>query len=237
MHVQTFFYNVVLFCFLAVLMGSNTLDTLYGPPWNDPGAATTPALFQASLAKYFGKNAAAVAAVYGAVTTDQDAYRTWLQINGDACNMCPTRSLASLLTVQGHAVYLYAFGFNPGSPPDHALEGLAGHATELPFAFGVPFAGFPNEGFPWQPALAAATSDSWAAFIRTGDPNAKQGAGLWQPFNTTTQPFVLVDSPSLAAKKGYRRQSCDFFDEFNLTPANYLQFLEFCIQYVLPGDI
>ena len=160
--------------------------------------------------------------------------------------MCPTRSLAGMLSEHGHTVFLYAFGFNPGSPPNHALEGLAGHATELAFAFGVQF---PGVGFPWNPTLADESSDLWSAFIRclmlnrplnmylnifssflirTGNPNTI--GTLWEPYNAKNQPYVLVDSPSPISQRGYRTQSCDFFDQFIQNPNNYRQTLAFCIQ-------
>jgi para-nitrobenzyl esterase len=89
-------------------------------------------------------------------------------------------------------VYMYLFAYQ-----SNFLGGLfkAGHGLEIPFVFDI------TDDVPWtgdrpdKYGLAAAMSEAWGAFARTGDPS-HPGIPKWEPFTADHRATMLFDVPS-----------------------------------------
>ncbi|MGE3073646.1 MAG: carboxylesterase/lipase family protein [Dehalococcoidia bacterium] len=72
------------------------------------------------------------------------------------------------------------------------------HALEIPFVFdnvtGPAWSGL-TRGTPEAQALAAKVSATWAAFARTGDPNAG-GLPRWEPYSASKRKTMLINNES-----------------------------------------
>ena len=99
-------------------------------------------------------------------------------------------------------VYIYLLTYE-----SDFLGGLfkAGHGVEIPFVFDnvddVPMAG----NRPDKHELAAAMSEAWAAFARTGDPS-HPGIPKWEPFTADHRAIMLFDVPSRLEIDPYREE-------------------------------
>ena len=88
-------------------------------------------------------------------------------------------------------VFMYLFTYE-----SNFLGGLfkAGHGVEIPFVFDitddVPMVG----DRPDKHDLAAAMSQAWAAFARSGDPN-HPGIPKWEPYTADHRATMLFDNP------------------------------------------
>jgi para-nitrobenzyl esterase len=87
------------------------------------------------------------------------------------------------------------------------LGGLlkASHAMEIPFVFDntddVPMTG----DRPDKHELAAAISEAWAAFARSGDPS-HPGIPKWLPFTADNRQTMILDVPSRAEVDPFREE-------------------------------
>jgi len=88
-------------------------------------------------------------------------------------------------------VFMYLFTYE-----SNFLGGLfkACHALEIPFAFDntddVPMTG----DRPDKHEMAAATSEAWAAFARSGDPS-HPGIPKWEPYTVDNRATMILDVP------------------------------------------
>jgi para-nitrobenzyl esterase len=169
---------------VPLLLGSNRdewalFDTLLGDAANVP-----------LLARMRGKlGDAFVDKMHAAYGGNQ---RAWLDIFGDLGFRIPMFRLAD-----AHAAPTYVYRFDWQSP---ALGGRLGaaHALELPFVWNrldTPLARtLLGETDSAQP-LATAMHDTWAAFVKTGDPN---GGGLprWPRYDRERRATMLLDRES-----------------------------------------
>jgi para-nitrobenzyl esterase len=92
----------------------------------------------------------------------------------------------------GAPVYMYLFTY-----VSNFLGGLlkAGHGTEIPFVFDntddVPLAGDKPEKYQ----LAAAMSEAWIAYARTGNPS-HPGIPKWEPYTLNKRNTMLFNVQS-----------------------------------------
>jgi para-nitrobenzyl esterase len=128
-------------------------------------------------------------------------------------------------------LYVYAFAWDEEPEPLDVLIG-AGHAIEIPFAFGN-FGRGPEDLFrfawsasnrPGREQLSAIMIGYWSRFARTGNPNTP-GVYAWKPWSNKTQGFkrIILDtdlnSQPLPTPPGqpdtgygsYRRYICDHY--------------------------
>jgi para-nitrobenzyl esterase len=146
----------------------------------------------------------------GYVDTDPDRSpeRAWVDLLGDVAFWMPMVCLAEAQAGCGAPVWMYRFDW--ASPAASGRLGAA-HALDLPFVWntvGHPTAQFllGGDGEEVQ-ALATAMHDTWAAFIRRGDPN---GAGLpdWPTYDSERRATLLIDrTPSVVSDPGSARRS------------------------------
>ncbi|HWM84312.1 MAG TPA: carboxylesterase/lipase family protein [Kofleriaceae bacterium] len=131
-------------------------------------------------------------AVYQESREDRSPAGAWIDLVGDLAFRMPIERLAEAQSARA-PVWLYRFDW--ATP---AFEGRLGaaHALDLPFmwsAIDLPFSQFLLGGdVEGARPLAAQMHDSWAAFIRTGDPG---GAGLpdWPRYDPDRRATMLLD--------------------------------------------
>ena len=129
---------------------------------------------------------------------------------GDASSL---RHAAHLIAQRKHAqgrapIYLYSFTWRS---PVRQGKLRSMHSMELPFVFDHPDAiSFMTGTGSDRYALAAAMSEAWVSFARTGNPN-HAGIPSWTPFDSTTRP-TMVFGPQvalLADPHGEERKAMD----------------------------
>jgi para-nitrobenzyl esterase len=110
-------------------------------------------------------------------------------------------AIAERKSAQGKAP-VYAYLFKWRSPVNNGkLRSM--HCMELPFVFdhvdNTPFMnGTGTDRYP----LAAAMSDAWVAFARTGNPN-HSGLPRWPAFDATTRATMVFDTDPRAMNDPY----------------------------------
>ncbi len=137
--------------------------------------------FTAELAKQFGEQVTAAAAVYPASNDDQ-AMQSAADLASDLFISYSTwKWIEAHLEATGAPVYRYRFDrFLPGDP---ASRFGAVHATEIEYAFNT----LDSKEADWQPEdpeLARLMSTAFANFVKTGDPNSLV-VPTWPEFGTT----------------------------------------------------
>jgi para-nitrobenzyl esterase len=184
---------------VPMLVGSNECEGIpYGSP-DDPYWTAEPAnlvevkelvkrTVQASDAQ-----ADQLIALYRAHRPEETPGDLAAVIAGDASAL---RHAAHLIAqrkfAQGRApVYLYSFTWRS---PVRAGKLRSMHGMDLPFVFDHPDAisqmtGTGSDRY----ALAAAMSQAWVSFARTGDPT-HAGIGKWTPFNPASWPTMVFGS-------------------------------------------
>ncbi|MBC8477565.1 MAG: carboxylesterase family protein, partial [Dehalococcoidia bacterium] len=68
------------------------------------------------------------------------------------------------------------------------------HALEIPFVFDNPDSALVTGERPDKAELAAAMSEAWIAFARSGDPS-HAGIPKWQPYTIDNRATMLIDVP------------------------------------------
>jgi para-nitrobenzyl esterase len=101
--------------------------------------------------------------------------------------------LAAQCTAGGGSAYAYRFSRRP--PGDDGTLGAV-HCAELPFVFDTldAYPAAPMLGAGGDRALARAVSGAFAAFVRTGSPNAA-GLADWTPFRTGSTTELMRFGP------------------------------------------
>ena len=93
----------------------------------------------------------------------------------------------------GAAAYVYRFDWET---PEGGGHMRSPHSVEVPFVFrNIAAAGPLISKMPEAHALAVKVSAAWAAFARTGDPNAS-GLPRWAPYSAQTRPTMLLNNDS-----------------------------------------
>ncbi len=161
-------------------------DVFLGPPVS--------ALVREEIAARIGDEALVrVHTGYLAARPDGSAERAWVDLMGDVAFWMPVAFLAD---AQSACSPVWMYRFDWVTP---IFDGRLGatHALDLPFVWNVahhPHAQFllGGQAAAVEP-LVAAMHDSWAAFIRRGDPN---GAGLpdWPGYERGRRATMLLDS-------------------------------------------
>jgi len=134
-------------------------------------------------------------AAYRAARPEHSAHQAWVDVLGELSFRIPQIRLAEAQAARA-PVHMYRFDW-----ASSAFEGRLGaaHAMELPFVWNRldnPLTRVLLGGdAPGALELAAAMHDTWAAFVRTGDPN---GAGLpaWPAYDARRRATLIIDRAS-----------------------------------------
>ncbi len=122
------------------------------------------------------------------------------QIATDYGFRCPAVHVAASQARAGAPVWLYHYERTPASGP-------LGHSSELASVFG---------GWPISPPGAApayALADYWAAFAKTGQPNAP-GLPVWRRQTTDQHPYMAFTDQGPQAREALRSLPCQLSDRF-----------------------
>jgi para-nitrobenzyl esterase len=148
--------------------------------------------FKRIFGNRLGDQLAPMLAAYRAAHPDQPEIRAWVDMVGDAVFRIPVIRLAEAQLA--HApVYLYRFDWK--SPAFGGRLGAA-HALELPFVWNrldlQASQILLGDSLLHAQSLATLIHQTWATFIKTGDPN---GAGLpaWPKFDAERRATMLLD--------------------------------------------
>ena len=172
---------------IPILIGTNTHELalfLHGDPAIRDGSLSQDEL-RNRIAVMSGNAADRVLEVYAAEYPKADAAERLVLAQTDRTYRFDSITLAQRKAAQAKgAVYMYLFAWQ--TP---ALGGrlFAPHAIEIPFAFDN-VARLPNvaPGRPEAAELAAAVSDAWIAFAKTGNP-AHRGLPEWPTYDARPQ--------------------------------------------------
>ena len=125
--------------------------------------------------------------------TDATASRTYIRLMTDVTFRCPVREHARLSALLGRKTYLYSF--------EH---GLATHAYEIPFLFGVPNTFVMSDLDPVHAVMAS----YWLQFAKSGDPNLG-GLASWPAYDPASDRHMTIKvNPTEGS--GLSRDDCDF---------------------------
>lgn len=171
---------------MPLIIGTTALDIpLHFPPSKlDPFA-------------YFGEDAAAARAAYGAdeIGDAEGFARLLLAIGADMTMHEPARFVARQMTAAGEPAWLYRFTYTAESTRPESTG--QGHAGELPFLFDQLDAKYAEEVTDNDRAVARAFNLYVGNFVRTGDPN-EEGLPAWPQFDPAQYElmnFTLDDGP------------------------------------------
>ena len=121
-----------------------------------------------------------------------------VQLMSDQAMVEPARLLARL-AAGAQPTYAYRFSYVASSL--RAKEKGALHATEIPFVFSTVKAKYEAAATPEDIAIAAAATDYWAAFARTGDPNGA-GRPQWPVYTAATDEIMDFTTAGPEARAG-----------------------------------
>jgi para-nitrobenzyl esterase len=140
-----------------------------------------------------GEDAEGVLRVYREANPGATASDLYFLISSDHSYGAPVMKIAERRAALGEGpVYLYYFRWES---PFEGGRRKSPHTVEIPFVFHNIEASPLTKGSPRAPALAAAVSDAWVSFARTGDPNTAR-LPEWPKFDATRRPTMVFDDES-----------------------------------------
>lgn len=231
---------------VQILVGSNTMDSLFGPPWLSslPSVLrdvvpSTRFTYEQRVESYFGKEALTL---YPAPSqgSANDYWKAFIRINTDVCNSCPKHWIARKLTRSNNTVFAYSFGFWPNTSSGGFWNGLACHGCETDYIFGTkvgkatpgPSGEYLDSYF--NADLADAISGYVTRFVATGRP---RGAVAWPEYGNLDLQSIRIlkfaadadGKPLITQSKPQELPQCEFFQRFwTASSANKDRMDEFC---------
>jgi para-nitrobenzyl esterase len=157
--------------------------------------APPPAAVDGMLARFAADKDKVLAAYDPAGTGDKG--EVGVGLSSDGAMVEPARMLARLTAAAGQPTYAYRFSYVASSLRSSTKGAL--HATEIPFVFATVRAKYGDATTAEDEALAAQANAYWAAFAKSGDPNAG-GLPKWPAF--TAAGDVVMDLGVGGSKAG-----------------------------------
>jgi len=154
------------------------------------------------LAPTLGDNLDKVLGVYKRTRPEATPWDLLIGIQSEGARRASIR-LAERKAAGGTApVFVYLFTWQ-----SNFLGGLfkAAHGMEIPFVFDITDDVGMTGDRPDKYELAAAVSEAWIAFARSGDPS-HPGIPKWSPFTADNRATMLLDVPCRAEVDPYREE-------------------------------
>lgn len=223
-----------------VIVGSNTMDSLFGPPWNMLGLVVpkTRIGYEFQVTSYFGREALRLypAPAHGIA---EDYRKAFIRINTDVCNTCPKHWIAQKLRKANNTVFAYNFGYWPNTTDGGKWKGLACHGCETNFVFeselgkvlGGPVGNYSDSYYNID--LAHTMGGYWTSFIASGIP---RGAVAWPEYSGNLNSSNILKfaddeagKPTITQSRPLEIPQCEFFQRFwDASAANQDRMNEFC---------
>eukprot|EP01126_Amoeba_proteus_P004144 TRINITY_DN11405_c0_g2_i2.p1 TRINITY_DN11405_c0_g2~~TRINITY_DN11405_c0_g2_i2.p1 ORF type:complete len:533 (+),score=99.92 TRINITY_DN11405_c0_g2_i2:34-1632(+) len=202
----------------AIIIGANTLDTLFAQPWYNGPYPETPSALRSLVEQYFGN--VTVDSILEMYPPDVSPQLSFQLMNRDVCVICPTRSIVLSVASFGKIpIYLYLFGFNP-VPSDH--QHYASHGAEVSLVFGVPM-----QIFDFNRTLSNSIINFWTSFSEFQVPSDPVSNLDWPEWKQKNQIMYFDEESRLDV--GYNDEVCQFWNKFSEVSArNYGNVFNFC---------
>lgn len=222
---STFLSDSLLARNIDLIIGFNSLDSLFGYPWIEETKKSgwdyhpkTVQDYEAWLTDGFGDEGLKIYPTPQNASADNLA-RAWTIANGDICNACPSHWLAQKAAAVGNKVFMYFFEY---APSNNLYRGLACHECELPYVYQDPASFLRLTGSEnYSETLGNKISGYWASFTLQGQPEAN-GSAAWPSY--TGQDIAMASylnigqdasgNPVLAASRGARAQQCNAITKY-----------------------
>jgi len=229
----------VLFHGGAVIVGSNTMDTLAAPPFGPPLDTLSSRLgnsteYKAKVAEYFGNGVFDYYPMPSTAELPSAISDAFFALQTDVCNSCPKLWQAERMLQRNTTVFAYEFGFETESE----YRGQACHMCEVAAAFGQPADFLFGDHLignylqtAYSPALGERVSAFWAQFVKEGRPG---GVSTWPDYRGGNGSSLQIGTgasgnPTFSVAAGQFEQKCAFFHSFiRQSPSNRLAYEQFC---------
>ena len=143
------------------------------------------------LARRLGDRLDSIIEVYKRTRPDATPWDLYIGITSEDRRLGCIELVERKLAGGDAPVYMYLFTW------ESDYKGYlfkACHALEIPFVFDNPDSALVTGERPDKPQLAAAMSEAWIAFARSGDPS-HAGIPEWQPYTIDNRATMLIDVP------------------------------------------
>lgn len=224
---------------MEIVVGANTMDTLWAPPWISrlPGGTdNVPKTSQALKSLMIGYFGTKIFDTYSAPTlnaSNEDVAKEFYGLSADVCNECPKHLSAQKLLAADDTVYMYEFGFSTAP-----IKGLACHGCEIADVFNLPdpldiSGGTSQLVASYEAHLGDTMSKYWASFVKGGQP---VGSIAWPKYigNVSTGQSLKIGTdsegkPRITIARGLDARKCQFFAAFVKESDDHMQkFNNFC---------
>lgn len=208
----------------AVIIGSNSLDTLFAWPWyNGPYPSDYSAL-EAIVYQYFNdKNGTDILHMYYPVSSPPyNPQMTFQFMNRDVCVLCPMKFVANALTRASIPTYFFFFGYNP---VDTEYHNYASHTSEVGLVFGVPL-----YIFAFNQTLSDSMGSYWTTFARGGVPVDRKTNLAWPEYKASGGSHMYFNVAN-EVDNGLQNLECAYWNNLRMGGiVNVNQMVNFCFQ-------
>lgn len=206
----------------AVIIGSNSLDTLFAWPWYNGPYPSSFGDLQNLLEKYFGaKNASNIFALYSSETPPLDPTMTFQLMNRDVCVLCPMKFVAEALVRHSIPTYFFFFGFNPVNTE---YRNYASHTSEVGLVFG-----FKLYVFAFNQSLSDSMGNYWTSFARTHVPSDSRTRLEWPEWKES-KPLHMYFNEENRVESGLQEEECRLWNSLRSGSDSSEQMVNFCFQ-------
>ncbi|GMI00624.1 hypothetical protein TrVE_jg13287 [Triparma verrucosa] len=200
----------------GIVIGANSVDTLLMTPWDVFGNVSLPITqdqYYDGVMKILPTKTAyeALKGPYSIAHWNNDPTQAWQQLNADLCVICPTQSMATMLTTglnSGRVLFNYNY--------QGACDSLrASHAAELCELFvdyetdGAECTEIMMQDFDMD--LADTMQAYWSSFAKGGVPVAKVGDPEWEEFSKGQKLLSISKDSRLVSNNEFQR--CNMWND------------------------
>jgi len=205
----------------SLIIGLNSLDTIFTPPSYTGPYPQTPAEYEAILVYSFGQNELQRLLQLYPASSAPEMEVAVSSMHAHLCIVCPSWRMADLIS-PANPIFLYEYSFNPVVGTYH---NLARHAAELGEVFGRPF-----PPFSFDATLSEHMIDYWTSFAKSGFPT---GVVKWPAYSSAIRQHVDLNL-EISVRNGFHSDQCDFWTSYSEQPQNDPKTARFCNNFLRP---